>query len=226
MTVSNIQAALSGTPPASQTVGGSTSSTPGLLGKDDFLKLLVTQLQKQDPLNPQDPSEFTSQLAQYSSLEQLIGVNSNIQGLSASQVANNQASAVNYIGKTVRVSGNQVTVGGGVASAMSLNLTQASAKTGATITDANGAVVATVDLGAQSAGAHGFTWNGKNSAGQQVADGTYNVTFAAQDSSGQAIAVDSSTSGTVTGVSFANGQTKLIVGGASWSLSQVLSVGS
>jgi flagellar basal-body rod modification protein FlgD len=113
-----------------------------------------------------------------------------------------------------------------VASAVSANLTQASAKTTATIYDANGTIVDTVSLGAQPAGAHGFTWNGKNSAGQQVVDGNYGIAITAQDASGQSIAVDTSTSGTVSGVSFANGQTKLIVGGASWSLSQVLSVGS
>jgi len=229
MSIVSLASVLSGTPSASQTVSKNSSADPTsstMLSESEFLKLLVTQLQHQDPLNPQDPTEFTSQLTQYSSLEQLIGVNTNTQGLSTAQAANTQASAVNYIGKTVLLNGNQITVGGGIASAVSANLASDSAKTTATITDASGTVVDTINLGAQSSGAHGFTWDGKNSAGQQVVDGNYNVGFAAQDSSGNSVAVNTSTSGTVTGVSFANGQTKLVVGGSSWSLSQVLSVGA
>ncbi|MCL5270409.1 MAG: hypothetical protein M1457_07645, partial [bacterium] len=66
------------------TTAQSTAGT-GTVSKDEFLRLLVTQLQKQDPLNPQDPSEFTSQLAQFSSLEQLISIGEGLDALTSQQ---------------------------------------------------------------------------------------------------------------------------------------------
>ena len=80
------------------------------LGKDDFLKLFVAQLQNQDPLSPMESTEFTSQLAQFSSLEQLTNVNQNLDYLLMYQSSMNNAEAINFIGSTVKASGSSIGV--------------------------------------------------------------------------------------------------------------------
>ena len=78
-----------------------TAMTSKVMDKDDFLNLLITQLQNQDPLNPTDSTEFTAQLAQFSSLEQLNNVNQNLQTLQLYQASINNAQTVSFIGKEV-----------------------------------------------------------------------------------------------------------------------------
>ena len=86
----------------------STRATTDVLGKDDFLQLLVTQLQNQDPLNPMDSTEFTAQLAQFSSLEQLYNVNDNLDSLGTNQLTMNNTQTVSMIGKSAWAYGNIV----------------------------------------------------------------------------------------------------------------------
>jgi flagellar basal-body rod modification protein FlgD len=87
------------------------------MGKEDFLNLLVTQLRYQDPLSPEDPKDFVAQLAQFSSLEQQINANQNLQGLGKAfeslKQSQNMAQGVALLGKTVKGSGNMLTVAGG-----------------------------------------------------------------------------------------------------------------
>ena len=77
------------------------AKAPDALGRDDFLNMLVTQLQYQDPLNPMDSTDFTAQLAQFSSLEQLTNMSDQLKNLAAAQTALNNSQAVSYIGRTV-----------------------------------------------------------------------------------------------------------------------------
>src|SRR5512143_1369392 len=111
MAVDSISAA-TGTS-ASSTIAAASKA----MGKDAFLKLLITQLQHQDPLNPADSTEFTSQLAQFSSLEQLSNVNDNLTTLKLYQASINNAQAVSFIGKDIVAKGKtlQVTSGQPVA---------------------------------------------------------------------------------------------------------------
>ena len=98
-------------------VGTETSALPSkVLDKDAFLELLITQLQNQDPLNPTDSVEFTAQLAQFSSLEQLNNVNDNLEQLQNFQASINNSQAVALIGKDITANGNflQLTNGGPV----------------------------------------------------------------------------------------------------------------
>jgi flagellar basal-body rod modification protein FlgD len=101
---------------SSDSITGSISQT---MNKDDFLKLLVTQLQYQDPMSPEDPKDFVAQLAQFSSLEQQINSNTNLENLSKViqnlQQSQNMAQGVSLLGKTVKGAGNQLTVVGGKA---------------------------------------------------------------------------------------------------------------
>lgn len=194
------------------------------MGKDDFLKLLVTQLQKQDPMNPEDPTEFTSQLTQYSSLEQLINVNTNLSSLAQQQQTNSQLTATSYLGKEVNVQGDTLSVSKGSATTGHIKLSADSAATSIEVYDANDKLVNTISLGQQASGTHDFNWNGQDAKGQQVADGAYHFEVKAQDDTGQAINVTTSITGKVTSVSFDNGSAQLQVNGADYSLSDILSV--
>jgi flagellar basal-body rod modification protein FlgD len=192
---------------ASANSKNSSSSTTGSItgsinmNKDDFLKLLVTQLQNQDPMSPEDPKDFVAQLAQFSSLEQQINSNQNLENLSTAiqglQQSQKMAQGVSLLGKTVKGSGNQLTVTGGKALEASYQLPQAADQVAVGIFDGTGKQVATVKLGAQSAGTHAITWDGRDSNGKQVADGTYSYQVAAQDKKGNAIQVNNYFTGTV-----------------------------
>ena len=104
------------------------------LGKDDFLTMLITQLQNQDPLNPTDSVEYTAQLAQFSSLEQLSNVNQNLEYLQMFQASINNAQAVSFIGKEITALGDGIQVTDGVAEACEFRLSA----------DASGVTIAAV----------------------------------------------------------------------------------
>jgi len=191
---------------ASSSAANGSSSSSSITGsinmnKDDFLQLLMAQLQNQDPLSPEDPKDFVSQLAQFSSLEQQINSNSNLENLSKAiqslQQSQSMAQGVSLLGKTVQGNGNTLSVAEGKALDATFQLPQAAAQVAVGIFDSNGNQVTTLNLGAQAAGTGAFSWDGKDSQGKQVADGTYSYQVAAQDKAGNAIQVNNYLTGTV-----------------------------
>jgi flagellar basal-body rod modification protein FlgD len=183
-----------------------TSSTGSITGsinmnKDDFLKLLVTQLRNQDPMAPEDPKDFVAQLAQFSSLEQQINSNTNLENLSKAiqglQQSQSMAQGVSLLGKKVQGSANQVMVTGGEAFDASYQLSQQAKQVVVAIYDSKNNQVRTLDLGSQASGSQTFSWDGKDSEGNKVADGTYTYQVAAQDKNGNAIQVNNYFTGTV-----------------------------
>lgn len=166
---------------------------------DTFLKLLTTQLQYQDPLDPMDTAEFTNQLVQYSSVEQAIQTNTKLDNLLSLNIANLGAQAVSYIGKTAQVLGDVMPLEGGKAKA---TYTFNKDVTSATITvkDMNGKVVYTAS-GETTSGTHEFTWDGKDSDGNQLEDGAYQIIVNPKVPSGETNATVTTTIfGKVTGV--------------------------
>lgn len=149
----------------------STTGTADQLG-DRFLTMLVTQMQNQDPLNPMDNAEITSQLAQINTVKGIDSLNTTMQKLltSYSEALSMQSSSL--VGKNVLAAGNSLPLGdngalGGV------KLAGDADKVSVVISDANGVKVAQQDLGAQKAGVVNFVWDGKNADGTRVANGTY-----------------------------------------------------
>jgi len=205
MDISNVSSttqASSGTP-----TGGSV----GTLDENDFLKLLTAQLQAQDPLNPMDATNFASQLAQFSSVEQLTNINSQLSAMTASQAAMQNTMATELIGKTVSVTGNTVTLNG----TANLNYSLQSNASNVTLSvyDSSGALVKTAVVGSESAGNNSFAWDGTDNKGNQLPSGQCTFTVAAVDGTGQSITATPLTSGTVTGVSFNNNVTYLSING-------------
>ncbi len=186
---------------------------PGEMGKDDFLKLLTTQLQYQDPLDPQDPAEYTSQLTQFSHLEQLMsmnetmsGVTSAIEALQMLQTASNNAQATNLIGKDIRYEGGTLIVGsngGNLQAYAQENMTNAVV----TLRNAAGQVVRAFNTGSLRKGDNTIALP------QGLPAGSYIVTIEGQNIAGEDVIAKSLVTGHASGVSFGDdGTTYLNVG--------------
>lgn len=185
--------------------------TEDALGRDAFLTMLVAQLQNQDPLNPEEGTDFSSQLAQFSQLEQLMNLNDTLEDLAASLENGSEDNALDYIGKQVTGNADTMTVDQGSVSGGFYNLSEPS-EVMVSITDANGVLVKTLYPGQQEAGSHVLSWDGTDSAGNAVEDGTYTYTVMANTGSGY-FQVPTSVSGTVDGVAYNNDKAYLVVQG-------------
>lgn len=195
------------------------------LDKDDFLKLFMTQLENQDPLNPMDDKETLAQLAQFSSLEQLANLNSQMTKVAEAISGQQFQNATNYIGKSVLAGGNQIALKDKEATKITYTLPDDAASVNANIKDKDGNIVQTVKLGDKEAGEYDFTWKGKGFSGANMKDGNYTVEFTATNANGKAILVSSQVAGTVESVSMENGQVMLeLEDGRSVALSNVYTV--
>lgn len=146
---------------------------------DTFLTLLTTQLKHQDPLSPMDSTEFTNQLVQYSSVEQQIQTNSNLEDMIAGQNTSLSATAVNYIGHSVQIMSHALPLQDGNAK-MSYNIPEDAKTAAISIKDAAGKTVYTT-AAETTVGNHEFTWDGKDNNGNQLDDGAYYVDATAID---------------------------------------------
>jgi flagellar basal-body rod modification protein FlgD len=206
-----------------------TSQTGGqAMGRDAFLKLLVAQLKHQDPLKPQDNTQFVAELAQFSSLEQTMGINERLDLLSAQSRGLQNAEVVSLVGKQATVKGSKLTMdGSGAGAAVSFTLPSKSASTIVTIRDQSGRTVKTMDLGERAEGNTRIQWDGKSDAGQVQPAGTYAVEVKAETADGAPIAASQETTGTVTAVSFDKGYPVLhLSNGADVPVSDLLRVDS
>src|SRR5437868_155124 len=145
-----------------------TRTGSSALGKDEFLKILVAQLANQDPTKPQDSSQFVAELAQFSSLEAQQNTVSSLNALMLGQATANQTAAATFIGKTINFKGGNVDFDGATAVSASANLEAPASKLAVTITNANGGVVRTLQLGAHGAGDLQIAWDGRDDKGAVV----------------------------------------------------------
>lgn len=194
---------------ATQTAGASTTGQTQTLGENDFLTLLTAQMQAQDPLNPMDSANFASQLAQFSSVEQLTNINTTLTSMAASQASLQNTMAADLIGKQVTVTGNNVTLNG--QAVIPYTLSGAASQVTVSVYDSTGALVKTAVLGQQSAGNNSYTWDGTDQNGNTLPAGQYTFAVTAVDASAQTVTATPLTSGTVTGITFNNNVTYLTI---------------
>lgn len=194
------------------------------LGKNDFLNLLVQQIQHQDPLNPMDSSDFTAQLAQFSQLEQLTQVNDNLAELKNYEASINNAQAISLIGKNIKVRGNEVDLKEGGTATLGYRLAQDAAAVNITITNEAGEQVASLVAGNQASGANEMHWNGKDGDGNQLPGGLYTFEVVAKDSDGNIVNSETYSLGQVTGVTFVDGKPYLVTDNGKYALGDVISV--
>ena len=202
-----------------------TTSTPApsnTLGKDDFLKLLTTQLQSQDPLSPMDSQAFVAQLAQFSSVEQLQGVSDRLDSLLLAQATSNQLSTGSLVGKQVLYRTDHVAYDGAAPAQLQISLDAASDATAMIVSDASGRVVRAIDLGARPAGPFSTSWDGLDGAGNPLPAGAYGLTLSATRQDGTPVHADVRARGTVSGVTFDGGAPQLLVGGDTLKMSDVV----
>ncbi len=171
-----------------------------VLGKDDFLKLFVTQLQHQDPLNPDDGAEMASKLAQFNSLEQMMNMNKTLEQMVAKQSEGKSLELINYIGKEVVVDGGRVRLKGGVIGDGSFNVKTAAAKATLEVRDSAGVLVHQSDMGSLPQGTQKLQWNGLLKDGQKAGDGIYTFSITATGLNNETIPVDITTNAQITGV--------------------------
>jgi flagellar basal-body rod modification protein FlgD len=212
-------------PPAAAAGSAASASAPasalGSLGGNftDFLKLLMTQLQNQDPTAPMDTNQFTSQLVQFTSVEQQINTNTALTTLIQATQTGNLLNTTNLVGQPVQVSGAQMSLQNGQGSVDFTGTAGSAVNIG--VYGSSGVLLNTATVTATS-GANTWTWNGKDQNGVQQPDAVYKVVVQnASDGS----AVPFTTGGTVTGVTRGAASTNVQLGTLSVDLNTVQSVG-
>ena len=211
---------------ASDSIDTSTQSgaAQAKLNQDlnQFLNLLVTQLKNQDPLDPMDANEFTSQLVEFASVEQQIYANANLEELVSLQNASQNVAMVDYLGHSIEYFGDTVNLENGSVE-FSYTFDTNATKASISITDGDGDVVFTADAETE-AGIHYFTWDGMDDNNMQLEDGTYTVTVSGLDAQGKLLDVSQTAVGRVTGASTVDGAPYLFLGDVGVAIGNVLTV--
>ena len=171
---------------ALNTATASATNPKSKLGKDDFMKLLLTELQYQDPTKPTDTQAILTQTSQLASLESANNTNSTLDKLAKSLGSSQQFSTIAAIGKTADLGSDAIAHNKGTDSTFEVYFPKAVEKGTVSITDVNGNVVQTLDVGTNPAGVYQFKWDGKNSSGQQADSAVYHVNAKYTDSNGNA----------------------------------------
>ena len=225
MTVSSLSSPAASTSSSASAISQPGTSALGTLSNNftDFLSLLMTQLQNQDPSSPMDSNSFTTELVQFSSVEQQISTNSNltqlIQLTQASQIE--QSSAI--IGKPITVTSNQLSLQNGSA-AVNFN-TATTEPVGIAVYNSAGTQVQTATL-TSTAGANTWKWNGQSATGATMPDGPYKVSVTQLGVDAATAAIPFTVTGTATSVQNNAGTVQVQIGGLTVPFSAVNSVGN
>ena len=211
-------------PPTSSNAQTSNTNAPVVNNTEiasnftEFLQLLTTQLQNQNPLDPLDTNQFTQQLVQFAQVEQQMNTNTQLQTLVSLQQTSQATAALSYVGSTVVVDGSTSSLANSHA-AWNLNVTKPATAT-VTIRSASGqtAFTGTVSV---NPGNQAFNWNGKAIDGTQWPDGNYTLTATAVDASGQSTPVSTEIQAQVDSVDMTQNPPVLSIGGQNYALTSV-----
>jgi len=197
----------------------STTSSKKTLGKDDFLKMLLAQLKNQDPLKPVDGTDFAAQLAQFTSLEQLTNMSTQLANMSSAQNASTEAQSISLIGKQVTTTAGNSVVVNGDSTALTYSLDKNAKNVTVSIYNSDGTLVDTLKYTDQAKGANTVTWNTAD-----VTKGNYTFNIKATDKGGNNVSATTMVTGIVTGVQFKNNSIYLTVNGQDVPFSSIVSV--
>lgn len=222
MAVENVRAPVNGVEFKSSDSNSITNGSSLAETFDTFLTLLTTQLKNQDPLNPMETNEFTSQLVEFTGVEQAISTNKKLDDLIALQTDLQLNNAVGYIGKNVSADSIMLMLQGGE-SKITYDLGGNAAKVNILVIDEFGETVRTIDADTD-VGHHEVVWDGLDDDGDPLADGLYGFLVTAADSDGKAVPLVQGTSGQVTGAKLVDGQVVLEIGELEVELTKVLAI--
>ena len=208
---------------------GTTPSSPARapkkeLDQTDFLRLLMTQLQFQDPLKPMENQEFTAQLTSFNSLNQLVDLNKKMGAMQDSQLAVTQLQATSLIGKEVTMQGDKVHLGPEGKAETIFQLAAESGRVSVHVVAKDGAVIRMIEAGSLKAGEHVVAWDGKDDKGNAAPEGDYTIEIDAFDTQGKEVAVETLIKGVVTSVDLAGAELSVMINGVQVPFSALLAV--
>jgi len=208
---------------------GNSVTNQAILAKDDFLSLLVTQMKYQDPMNPMDNQEFASQLAQFSTVEQLENIDSNLeQSININTILTQSISntlATTFIGKDAKGYGDYVLINEDGNAHLSFDLSDSAKDVKITISDSSGNTVRTMTMSDLTAGEHEIDWDMKNDAGETLPDAEYQFTVSATDINGDSVDLEEMMSGYITGIRYVNGAAMMMISNREIPFSMVYEIG-
>lgn len=190
---------------------------------DDFLVLLTTQLQNQDPLSPMDSTEFTNQLVSFAGVEQQINQNQKLDSLVSLALGSSFSSSLNYVGKNVSYISSEAYFDGATPIDVNYAIDGESVDTTINILDEDGKVVFSQKV-SDDDNVENFTWDGRNNNGDLLAEGTYEVRVDALDGQNNPLESTTVVTGRVGGIETQNGTTFLLVGERAVSIGNVINV--
>jgi len=207
---------------------GTNTTDKTSMGKEDFLKLMLAQLQNQDPLNPMEGTEFASQLAQFTSLEQLINLNDAMDtSINAdyflSQSINNTLAAT-LIGKEVKLDGNSFKNDGDGNVTLGYNLSNKANSVSVKIYNEAGVLVKTIENAPKNSGDNKLIWDFTDNEGNSVPEGNYTFKVEATDAESNPISNSTFVLGKIDGVKYTSEGTMLVVNGAEYYISDILEI--
>jgi len=208
--------------PGSEVV--STAAATNAMGQETFLNLLVTQLQHQDPLDPQSNEEFVAQLAQFSSLEQLVSLNTGVDGLYMATASMNNATMTQLLGRDVVAWSSEFHHQGEGDTDLHFEADTPAASATVTISDEDGNVVWSGEMGALDSGEGTWTWDGTDQDGNLVEAGVYSFDIDAQGANGEEVTVQGQIHGEVDGMSYADGTPIPSISGVEITLGDIVRV--
>jgi len=198
----------------------------GALNKDDFLQLLVAQLQNQDPLNPSDPTEFTAQLAQFSSLEQLFNVNESLGQMNTGSAELERLSALSLLGREIVSESGDFRLTEGAPVKIGCQLTDSADEVTLHVRNEANRTVATITANQLQPGEHYFEWDGIDDNGLVAPPGDYNLVVSASRGEDDILFASPLISGLVTGVDLDEQGNMLITNSGDFRVNTVRSVRS
>jgi flagellar basal-body rod modification protein FlgD len=197
-----------GTGTGSSSGSGSVTGA-ATLGGTDFLTLMLAQLKNQDPTSPVDSNTFLNQLAQLSEVQGISSLNTSFSGLSSSLTSSQALQASSLLGHQALVNSATASLAANGTVSGAVNVPQTSSQVLLTVSDASGALVRQINLGAQSAGLANFSWDGKEGNGSQAPAGTYTLSAQYAGATTGSTAATTLVNGTVESVSMGAGSTGL-----------------
>lgn len=212
--------AIDGVPSAASTATTGSSD----LGEDAFLRLLTTQMQYQDPLDPLSNEEFVAQLAQFSALEELQGITAGLEALYLVDVSMNNVAMVGLLGHHVTAVGDTFHYAGSGGAELHFDASASTESAEVTITDSDGDVVYSGDIGGLEEGEGSWTWDGTTADGTTAPEGDYTFTITGADSDGDPVAVTGLIQGTVDEMDYSSGSPVPTVDGIAVQIGDILRV--
>lgn len=212
--------------PNTATPSNATNQRTNLGQKDIFLKILVAQMQNQNPLKPQDGAQMSTQLAQFNMVEQQISTNKLLKQMVSNngQAAQSMATAAAYLNHQASADTSNITFDGSTPIKLSVNLQNATTQANVSIVDTFGNTIRTLQNGSLPTGKSTFTWDGLQNNGTPATAGNYVIKVSATDSTGAAIPATTSISGLVQAVRNTTNGTRVIVGATPVALATITEI--